>query len=155
MKDCVVSFKVPLSKYDVSPTIKCRIMVLKEVPSGKIEIIETENGEPLLQFNCSCLDALPYCRAACCKGRPGFNVGLEQDELDKYEWYIADTLPGQPLIQYEGDCCKYLTNDCKCVIHLDKPKTCQKWHCSPGGIGDGVQIRSEGWRLRIANLTGQ
>lgn len=131
-------------------------IVIKEVPSGKIEMIF--DGEvQLLQFNCSCDDALPYCRAMCCRHRPYFNVLLEPHEITKYESTAHLQHPDLFVLQENGTRCTYLDdNSCRCAVHDDKPKSCSRYHCSPGGVGDGINLRDVGWMLlpRGGNLQG-
>ena len=53
-------------------------------------------------------------------------------------------------LKSKGGNCTYLTDDNKCATHLDKPKTCSEWHCSPGGItdsGDSYPKLGQGWAL--------
>lgn len=129
---------------------------ISDVPSGKIELVF--DGEmQLLQFNCSCDDALPYCRAVCCRNRPYFNVLLEPEEVQKFKSMPHPQHVNLLILQEDGSRCIYLDNNtCHCAVHSDKPKICTRYHCSPGGSGDGIDLRGNGWMLlpRDGNLQG-
>lgn len=129
-------------------------LVLHSLPSGTIDIVSDTNGEPIVQFNCSCLDALPFCKAMCCKGRPMYNVLVPSDrpDLDSVQHPYNESLK---VLQCNNNCCKYLSKENHCSINDKKPKSCQEWHCSPGGVGENINVRANGWVLRIANLTGE
>lgn len=123
-------------------------ITIVEVQSGKIELVVIQHL-PTIQFNCSCEDALPYCHAVCCKHRPDYNIALDDEEIKKF----ADTsirhptIPHINLMAYSKDGhCVHLEN-CKCSVHEAKPSICKQWHCSPGGVGEGIVIRDEGWSL--------
>ena len=121
--------------------------VLKEVPSGKIELIF--NGVySTLNFNCHCLDALPFCKAMCCRMRQGFTVLLREDEVSKYksEPYRKDQSLRVLQRSADGNACTYLDQEkCQCTIHGSSPQMCQDYHCSVEGKGDGVKYRDGGW----------
>jgi Fe-S-cluster containining protein len=55
-----------------------------------------------------------------------------------------------PLVTLEKDpktdACVYLDHS-KCSIHEMKPENCKDWHCSPGGVGEGIKERANGWIL--------
>lgn len=130
-------------------------MILKKVPSGIIEIVESDEGDPLLQFNCECIDALPWCKAACCRGRPQWNSGVYPDELEKFETLDIEVEDGIKLLKFIKNRCWYLGKDDNlCGTHPDKPRICKEWHCSPGGKGEDIKLRSNGWKLEISTLTG-
>jgi hypothetical protein len=122
---------------------------LVTVPSGKIELVLIDQG-PVIQFNCSCDDALPYCNAVCCRHRPTYNLALDGEEEIKR---FADSsiehpdIPGIRLLDYtaEGDCVHLLGN--RCLVHACKPSICRHWHCSPGGIGEDITIHDDGFSL--------
>jgi len=121
-------------------------ITVAEVSSGKIELVFVDQL-PVLQFNCSCEDALPYCNALCCRRRPDYNMALEGvDEMKRF----ADssirhpTLPLVRLMAYKDGACIHL-DGCKCAVHAQKPSICKRWHCSPGGIGEGIEIRDGGF----------
>ena len=125
---------------------------LVTLPSGTIDMV-LEGGEAVLQFNTTCQDALPYCKAMCCRNRDKFNVPLESDERDKYKhWQYPMFEQNVYLLQYNEDKeCAYLCNDL-CKVHEDKPRGCQSWHCSPGGKGEGVTVRGDGWIMSPKTL---
>lgn len=130
--------------------------LIAEVASGSIEMV-FDGDSQLLQFNCSCDDALPYCRAMCCRHRPYFNILLESDEIEKFKSVPHPQRTELFILQEEGSRCVYLNNDtCDCVVHTDKPKACAAYHCSPGGVGDNIKMRDVGWLLlpRGGNLQG-
>jgi Fe-S-cluster containining protein len=126
-------------------------MTIKEVESGTIDVVF--NGVfSTLQFNCSCEDALPVCKAICGRMRiaGGATAMLEESEKDKFQ-----NLDGQLLADPRTRACVYLGEDCKCTVHDDKPKICKAWHCSPGGKGEGIKYRSTGWLLApMAGMDG-
>jgi hypothetical protein len=118
-------------------------MVLREVESGRVEIVF--NGLfSTLQFNCSCEDALPYCKAMCCRMRVtgGATTTIDEDEKDKFR-----NVDGMLMFDETTRACVYLDGECNCTVHLDKPRMCRAWHCSPKGVGDGITIREAGWLL--------
>jgi hypothetical protein len=122
---------------------------LKEVPSGKIELVW--NGVySTLQFSCECLDALPYCKAMCCRLRQGFTVLLNDAEI-KSGKYKTRPFPQDPQLRVlqrseDGNSCFYLDSDKSvCTIHGGHPTMCRDYHCSPGGKGFGVKYRDGGW----------
>jgi len=120
---------------------------LKEVPSGKIELVF--NGVySTLQFNCHCLDALPYCKAMCCRLRQGFTVLLTEEEKHKYESkpYARDASLRVLQTSKDGQACYYLDQEkYQCTIHDHSPWMCGVYHCSPEGKGDRVKYRDAGW----------
>lgn len=133
--------------------------VLKEVKSGKIELVY--NGVySTLQFNCHCLDALPFCKAMCCRQRQGFTVILTQKEAEakKYKTKQHPQSKGVQVLQADptGQFCVYLDNDKNtCSIHEDSPWMCGAYHCSPGGLGDRVKHRDGGWLWTPINALQQ
>jgi Predicted Fe-S-cluster oxidoreductase len=118
---------------------------LTELPTGKIELVN-DNGQVFLQFNCSCLDALPYCQAICCVGRPKYNVELLFSEWGKYPGRTQGTIE---VLDYQDDghCVYHEPNTNLCAIHSTKPIMCKVTHCSPGGVGEGLLNRQKGWLL--------
>ena len=121
--------------------------ILVKLPSGSIDLLQTEAG-PVLQFNSSCNDALPYCKGMCCGNRNLYNTNLTIEESKKFQSFTLGHRPNEKFIQYDP-----LTRNCvyqdlttgKCWVHDDKPKECQIWHCSPGGVGDNLVRRDRGW----------
>jgi len=120
---------------------------LKEVPSGKIELVW--NGVfSTLQFNCECMDALPYCKAMCCRLRQGFTVVLKEDEIGKYKSRPYPKSPDFQVLERsaDGNSCCYLDEEKSlCTIHGHHPEMCVVFHCSPGGKGEGIKHRDGGW----------
>lgn len=123
-------------------------ITLKKVDSGTIDL--TFNGrQQLLQFNCSCADALPFCNAMCCRNRPQYNVLLSKAEEERFEKKIQ--FPSDPKLHIldhkDGNCVYFDGEDCSCTTHDTKPDICRKWHCSPGGVGEGLDLFDNGWAL--------
>lgn len=120
-----------------------------EVPSGKIEIVF--NGVcSTLQFNCSCEDAWPLCQAMCCRLRTNFNIILRPEEIAKFNTKPMPHNPQFRILQHRSDgSCDYLEKDgVKCVVHeKGKPWACSVFHCSPGGLGEGVLYKNNGWLI--------
>ena len=119
-------------------------MKLVQLKSGTIDLVEVQNNALFIQFNCSCMDALPYCKAMCCKMRPMFNVELKEGEDKKFS--SLDTTKGK-VLAIVNNYCNYLNEENKCSIQKDKPSGCKEWHCSPGGIGEDIKTRAQGWLL--------
>ena len=126
---------------------------LVTLPSGTIDMV-LEEGDVVLQFNTTCQDALPYCKAMCCRNRDKFNVPLTSEERDKFKhWHYTMGYESTYLLQYNKEKeCVYLCNDL-CKVHSDKPSGCQSWHCSPGGKGEGITVRGDGWTMSPKTLT--
>ena len=124
--------------------------LLHQTDSGPIELVWNEEAQAVrLQFNCRCEDALPYCRAVCCRGRDRYNVSITPEEAPKYDTELLLNDFGDVLdivLQTDGNNCCYLKGD-SCSIHSIKPSMCKRWHCSPGGKGDGLDTWSTGWAL--------
>jgi Fe-S-cluster containining protein len=123
--------------------------VLRELNSGAIELV-WDGVFTRIEFNCSCLEALPFCNAMCCRQRPGYSIELEDHELSKFAHKSHPSYPDIQLVQTAGNGldCIYL-EDGKCSVHTDKPEMCQKWHCSPRGeVSDSrIERRDAGWML--------
>lgn len=127
-------------------------MRLATVPSGTIDLV-FDGHEVLLQFNCSCTDAMPYCHAMCCRLRPTHNVKLTEAEAARLKSYRHGTLP---ILEHRDGHCTYLEGNA-CSIYADRPNGCATWHCSPGGVGEGITMRDGGWALSPydGNLAGR
>jgi len=128
------------------PTMK----VLAVVDSGRIDMVW--NGAfSRVEFNCSCLDALPYCKGMCCRLRAGYSIELEEDEIALFENKEHPTRKGVRILKSKEDGlnCYYLTKEGLCSIHERKPRMCRRWHCSPGGERDDntIERRDAGWLL--------
>jgi hypothetical protein len=124
--------------------------VLKETPSGPIEI-SFDGVMTRVEFNCKCIDAVEMCRGMCCRMRTGFSVELEQDELEKFKHRPHPSKPGVTLLAAteDGMQCTYLKEPGLCSVHLDKPKMCRQWGCSPGTEWEDytIPVRDAGWML--------
>jgi len=118
-------------------------MVIHTLPSGTIDL-ELVEGEVRLQFNAACADALPYCRAACCRSRPQYNVRLERHEAKLFH---HQHLNGLPVLLTRGKRCVYLGGDEACLCHDSKPDGCRTFHCSPGGGNGDETVRGRGFAL--------
>jgi len=117
-------------------------MKLLDLLSGTIDIV---GGR--LQFNCSCDDALPYCEARCCKGRPEWNIEVSDEDAVEFVW--AETVDGRVIktLPIVGEACGYLDGDNRCGVYALRPGQCKGWHCSPGGVGADIMVRANGWKL--------
>lgn len=130
--------------------IQSTMTVLEQHKSGLIAIVW--NGVfASLQFNCSCLDAMHLCHGMCCTRRAGYSVELEESEKGRYFSVPHPTRPDVEILAstIDGSRCVYQKEDGLCSIHLDRPKMCRQWHCSPGGEMTDKQIerRDAGWQL--------
>lgn len=126
--------------------------VLKSLPSGEIAI-ETGADGVWLRFDCDCLDALPYCKAACC-GIHGIDVTEEEAKqtLTVNDNGKRKTIPlavltstseedGRGMTRSSDGFCHCLDRTTRlCTIYKDRPETCRDFHCTKG---PGVR----GWRL--------
>ena len=129
-------------------------IVLVKLSSGAIELSSDTNNEPVIQFNCSCEDALPFCKAMCCKGRPLYNILVPPDRKD-LETVLHPYDNSLNVLKTNENCCVYLLNDNKCSINNNKPEICKTWHCSPGGVGENLTQKCDGWNLKISKVTQQ
>lgn len=129
-----------------TPSLGTMKITLQILESGTIDLVE--DGELYLQFNASCEDALPYCRARCCKSRPEINVAVDDNESFQTVDVVVRGKTLKVLDNIDGHCV-YLENDL-CKVHSHKPRSCSIWHCSPGGKGEGITIRDFGWKLTPA-----
>tara|TARA_R110002020_G_C16018930_1_gene751796 strand:- start:232 stop:654 length:423 start_codon:yes stop_codon:yes gene_type:complete len=122
---------------------------------GSIEIKEID-GALWVQFNGSCSEMLPHCRAICCRLRPMVNAPLSTiGEISKFRSKRNPNHKDQFVLQSEGGHCTYLTDSNQCEVHSDKPKVCAGWHCSPGGVdedGKPYPNTGRGWALTPAVL---
>lgn len=121
--------------------------VLKNVPSGTIDLI-FDGCQLVMQYNCDCLDALPWCKGACCRYRPFYNIGLEPEEIGKFDAIPHPEDDKVQILKHVDGHCVYLDGESSlCGVHDDKPCICKKWHCSPRGGGDEIETRDGGWVL--------
>lgn len=127
---------------------------LVELPSGGIDLAMVD-GELRLQFNTTCEDALPYCHAMCCRMKQGYGPEIAPSErlyqLGSVRTVVDDstgaTLTTVPVKKEKPDECLFLDRGDKCSVQDIKPEECRNWHCSPGGLGEGLTTRASGWRL--------
>src|SRR5258708_7773689 len=118
---------------------------LVDLPSGKIELVLVGGVMPVLEFNCACTDALPYCLASCCRMRSGTNVALTDEEAGRLK--SVERGKGLHVLQANpDDSCIYLdSQSCLCKIHTTgKPQACGNFHCSPNGMGEGITHKDKG-----------
>lgn len=122
---------------------------LQETPSGNIELVD--NGIFMrLEFNTTCEDALPFCKGMCCRMRSRYNTELSEEEAKsgKYKTTTFPNHPGKTFIAFkpENESCAHQDDATgHCQVQDDKPVVCGIWHCSPGGKGEGISIRGNGW----------
>lgn len=119
-------------------------MTLVETKSGPIELVK-QGPVMLLQFNCSCEDALPYCKAMCCRMRMAYNVEITEEEAARLKGMDAEkdgrklkVLPVKDTVNWD---CLYLTDESKCSVQNEKPSHCRNWHCSPKGNPNDESIK--------------
>lgn len=120
------------------------------LPSGSIDLA-FDGTDVRVQFNCSCEDALPYCHAQCCRGRPEWNVPVTDADWvwEDMPLPTAETLDGKvvrvlPVIDNH---CGFLDEQSRCMTYDARPEACRNWHCSPDGVGEGITTRGLGWKL--------
>jgi len=127
--------------------IESRVTLKQFESGGTIDLVMTPAG-PVLQFNCSCLDALPFCKGMCCGNRQLYNTNLTEKESKRFLSFTAEKRPGEFFLMYDpGDrkCVYQNKTDGTCFIHNDKPRECNVWHCSPGGVGLNLLKKDQGW----------
>jgi len=74
-----------------------------------------------------------------------YNVQLTEEEKHKFEHL---TINGKPHLSFDPTDMKCSYQDKVtdlCRVHEDKPSMCRKWHCSPHGVGEGIEVRAQGW----------
>lgn len=124
-------------------------ITLVETPSGPIQLVHSQVG-PVMQFNCKCIDALPFCKGMCCGMRHVYNTELTQKEIDagKFSALELPNYPDKVFLAYDNadkKCVYQNKENGLCTIQEDKPERCTTWHCSPGGQGEGITVRDQGW----------
>jgi hypothetical protein len=124
---------------------------LVQLPSGTIDLVIEERpniNRMLLQYNCSCIEALPYCQAMCCRMQQFYSAKITKEEAETlaHTRIVKDILV-MPTKQDNSSECEFLSDEKKCKIHFDKPQACKEWHCSPKGVGDNLKVRAQGWIL--------
>lgn len=117
--------------------------ILHETPSGPIAI-EAGAGGTYLRFECSCEDAIPYCKAACC-ALPGIAVTKEERKVLKKlgATFVKDEDGGWELERRSNDYC--VMNDPQtraCTVYESRPETCVAFHCTRGPS-------MRGWKLEL------
>lgn len=124
--------------------------VLKKVPSGQI-VSENGGDGVFLRFECSCDDALPFCKATCCSL---YGTIVQPHEVEQFkELGLADT------VQYDPATCTWImarssTGYCRqndpetrrCKIYENRPATCQEFHCTQ-------HASARGWQLHFIRQT--
>lgn len=128
---------------------------LVTLPSGTIDLVikqEKDNAGMYLQFNTSCEDALPYCKAMCCRIQSVYSAQMTSEEAKKFGCRTFETQDKDILIMPTKNSpvqneCRHLKENHLCGVHATKPATCRSWHCSPQGKGDGVTVFAQGWLL--------
>jgi hypothetical protein len=115
---------------------------IKTVPSGTIDLVEGGDGV-FLQFNCDCLDALPYCHARCC-ALTGITLDFDEALTGKYEYDMNDR-EAELKRGADGYCIYNSRKNHLCTIYKDRPWTCQTFHCSRG-------VGMRGFRLGLSRL---
>lgn len=118
-------------------------MILVWLNSGSIDL-ELINGKLYLQFNCYCREAIPFCHAMCCRNRPSVNVLVGEEEAANYR--TTEVGPYR-VLEWIDKSCIYLDSNDRCAVHTRKPSECRKWHCSPKGVGNHIEVREKGWLL--------
>ena len=108
--------------------------------TGEIRL-ELGSDGVYLQFDCECIDALPYCQAQCCAL---IGTAVLPEELLQFN-YPVDVSPGGEVeitMQRGADgFCKCLNRESRtCNIYENRPDTCKAFHCTRG-----VDVR--GWKL--------
>ncbi|WP_445249022.1 YkgJ family cysteine cluster protein [Microcoleus sp. OTE_8_concoct_300] len=94
-----------------------------------------------IQFDCDCIDALPYCQAQCCAL---IGTAVLPDELLEFN-YPVDVSPESEVeitMKRSADgFCKCLNRESRtCNIYENRPNTCKTFHCTRG-----AEVR--GWKL--------
>ncbi len=125
-----------------------RKQVLVALPSGEIRI-ETGADGAWLQFDCDCLDALPYCKAQCCALK-GTCLQPHEEELS-YDAHWDETSEAMILQRDADGFCTYLDRRTRrCEIYQQRPITCQAFHCTRGGLMRGFKLSNAVSRHSIA-----
>lgn len=126
------------------PSIPQR-QVLKEFynEEGKLtgEIrIELGSDGAWLQFDCECLDALPYCQAQCCAL---IGTSVSPQELEKFDYpvdYNFDSIQFTMQRDADGFCTCLNKYSRTCEIYDHRPETCKKFHCTRGADVRGFKL---------------
>lgn len=127
-----------LTDFSELPSIPHR-QILKTVPSGEIRVELGADGT-FLQFDCDCLDALPYCQAQCCALK---GTGVHPEELQAIAYPVDwDGEIELAVMQRDADgfCTCLDRSTRRCGIYEDRPQVCQNFHCTRG-----AHVR--GWKL--------
>jgi hypothetical protein len=86
----------------------------------------------------------------CCKLQNVLSVQLNEKEMKQFGTRVfgENEIGPTNLIQIKPNTteCKYSKDDL-CSVHNKKPEKCKQWHCSPGGQGEGITIRANGWLM--------
>lgn len=94
-----------------------------------------------LQFDCDCIDALPYCQAQCCAL---IGTAVLPEELLQFNYPVDVQLNSETEITMQRSAdgfCKCLNRETRtCGIYDHRPETCKDFHCTRG-----ADVR--GWKL--------
>lgn len=130
----------------IAPTIP-RSTVIATVPSGEIRIEQGADGA-WLQFDCDCLDALPYCHAQCCSLKGILLSSDEEEERIPAKFLIENT--NYQVMEMKRSCdgyCSALNRDTRrCTIYEDRPSTCRSFHCTRGHDMRGWKLPNQVYR---------
>jgi Putative zinc- or iron-chelating domain len=109
--------------------------------SGEIRLELGADGT-WLQFDCNCLDALPYCQAQCCAL---LGTTVQPQELDNFDYPVDFSIEGNgytATMQRDADgfctCLNKYTRTCE--IYENRPQTCKQFHCTRGADVRGFKL---------------
>lgn len=127
---------------------------LVQLPSGSVDVVERVDGHVTMlmtQFNCSCNDAQPYCRSMCCRMQNMYSAELNEEEAARLGARVIERVGHPDLIVIQtkmsnaSECMHFDNYALRCGVQATKPQQCKDWHCSPGGVGEGITRRANGW----------
>lgn len=124
-----------------------RVTVIATVPSGEIRIERGADGA-WLQFDCDCLDALPYCHAQCCALK-GILLTSEEEEADidpKFLEVNAQFNVAEMKRSCDGYCGALDRDTRRCTIYDNRPLTCRSFHCTRGSEMRGWKLPNQVYR---------
>jgi hypothetical protein len=126
-----------------APPVPHRAVLLK-VPSGEIAMEVGADGT-YLRFDCDCLDALPYCKAACCSLCE--TIVTDEEAAHIGEHLIARDHTGQALMRRRSDgyCCCNDPLTKLCTIYDRRSFTCSNFHCTRNPT-------TRGWVCRLNRI---
>lgn len=110
------------------------------VKTGEIRMELGADGA-WLQFDCDCIDALPYCQAQCCAL---IGTAVLPEELLEFNYPVDVQRNSETEITMQRSAdgfCKCLNRENRtCGIYENRPETCKNFHCTRG-----ADVR--GWKL--------